>query len=160
MRVGEVLDAAGFAELAAEGVPYVGMLDVEVVHFRTGDVLVRLPYRELLLRPGGTICGPAIMALADIALYGLALSHVGRVPLAVTTDLSVHFLAKPHPGHLLGRARTLKAGKRLIVGECAVEAEPDAQPVAHVVGTYSVPPAPMGQSAPDERDGLNPLGRR
>lgn len=141
MRVGEALDAAGFAELAAEGVPYVGMLDVEVVHFRAGDVLVRLPYRELLLRPGGTICGPAIMALADIALYGLALSHVGRVPLAVTTDLTVHFLAKPHPGHLLGRARTLKAGKRLIVGECAVEAEPDAQPVAHVVGTYSVPPA-------------------
>ncbi|NBB71538.1 MAG: hotdog fold thioesterase [Alphaproteobacteria bacterium] len=141
MRIGEALDAAGFAELAAEGVPYVGMLDVEVVHFREGEVLVRLPYRELLLRPGGTICGPAIMALADIALYGVALSHVGRVPLAVTTDLTVHFLAKPHPGALLGRARTLKAGKRLIIGECEVTAQPDAQPVAHVVGTYSVPPA-------------------
>jgi uncharacterized protein (TIGR00369 family) len=142
MRIGEALDEAGFAELAAEGVPYVGMLGVEVVHFREGDVLVRLPYRELLLRPGGTICGPAIMALADIALYGVALSHVGKVPLAVTTDLTVHFLAKPHPGDLLGYARTLKAGKRLIVGECEVRAEPDDQHVAHVVGTYSVPPAP------------------
>jgi acyl-coenzyme A thioesterase PaaI-like protein len=82
------------------------------------------------------------MALADIALYGIALSHVGRVPLAVTTDLTVHFLARPHPGALIGRARTLKAGRRLIVGECEVAAEVDGQRVAHVVGTYSVPPSP------------------
>ena len=141
MRTGERLDAASFQALAAEGVPYVGLLDVADEHFAEGAVTVRLPYRELLLRPGGTICGPAIMALADIALYGIALSHVGRVPLAVTTDLTVHFLAKPHPGDLLGHARTLKAGKRLIVGECEVVAAVDGQRVAHVVGTYSVPPS-------------------
>lgn len=140
MRIGEALDAVSFAALASEGVPYVGLLDVTVEHFREGDVAVRLPYRDLLLRPGGTICGPAIMALADIALYGIALSHVGRVPLAVTTDLTVHFLAKPHQGDLIGHARTLKAGKRLIVGECAIKAAHDDQLVAHVVGTYSVPP--------------------
>lgn len=138
--MGDTLDAAGFEALAAEGVPYVGLLDVKVERFAVGDVVVRLPYRDLLLRPGGTICGPAIMALADIALYGIALSHVGKVPLAVTTDLTVHFLAKPHPGDLLGHARTLKAGKRLIVGECEVRAAVDDQRVAHVVGTYSVPP--------------------
>ena len=142
MTVGERLDAATFQALAAEGVPYVGLLDVRVEHFAEGAVTVRLPYRELLLRPGGTICGPAIMALADIALYGLALSHVGRVPLAVTTDLTVHFLAKPHASDLLGRARTLKVGKRLIVGECDVVAAAEDQRVAHVVGTYSVPPTP------------------
>ncbi len=142
--LGEPLDRESFAALASEGVPYVGLLDVHVVHFREGDVAVRLPYRELLLRPGGTICGPAIMALADIALYGIALSHVGRVPLAVTTDLTVHFLAKPHPGDLVGYARTLKAGKRLIVGECEVRAAVDDQRVAHVVGTYSVPPVQSG----------------
>ncbi len=141
MGAHEPLTAESFAELASEGVPYVGMLDVDVVHFREGDVAVRLPYRELLLRPGGTICGPAIMGVADIALYGLALSHVGRVPLAVTTDLTIHFLAKPHPGDLIAYARTLKAGKRLIVGECEVRAAVDEQRVAHVVGTYSVPPA-------------------
>ena len=144
MRIGEELNAETFAVLASEGVPYVGLLDVRVEHFRKGDVAVRLPYRDLLLRPGGTICGPAIMALSDIALYGVALSHVGRVPLAVTTDLTVHFLAKPHPGDLVGHARTLKAGKRLIVGECEVRAAVDDQRVAHVVGTYSVPPAQSG----------------
>ena len=58
---------------------------------------MRLPYRELLLRPGGTICGPAMMALADITLYGVVLSLIGRVELAVTTDLNIHFLAKPRP---------------------------------------------------------------
>jgi len=152
LRIGEALDAAAFAELASEGVPYVGLLDVRVEHFREGHVAVRLPYRELLLRPGGTICGPAIMALADIALYGIALSHVGRVPLAVTTDLTVHFLAKPHPGDLIGRARTLKAGRRLIIGECDVRAVVDDQLVAHVVGTYSVPPSvPPGAATASTR---------
>ncbi|MEO1089830.1 MAG: PaaI family thioesterase [Pseudomonadota bacterium] len=142
MSIGEPLDATTFQDLAAEGVPYVGLLDVQVEWFREGDVAVRLPYRDLLLRPGGTICGPAIMALADIALYGIVLSHVGRVPLAVTTDLNVHFLAKPHQGDLRGHARTLKVGKRLIVGECKVTAVVDDQLVANVVGTYSVPPPP------------------
>ena len=63
------ITAEEFRELAWQGVPYVGQLGCEILRFAAGDVVVRLPYSELLQRPGGTICGPALMALADITLY-------------------------------------------------------------------------------------------
>ena len=99
------LTATEFEALATAGVPYVGQLGVRVEAWAPGAVAVRLPYRADLLRPGGTICGPAVMALADITLYGVVLSLIGRVELAVTTDLNIHFLAKPHPGDLVARGR-------------------------------------------------------
>ena len=78
------------------------------------------PPAELLLRPGGTVCGPALMALADITLYGVVLSLIGRVELAVTTDLNIHFLAKPRPGDLVARGRILRLGRVLAVGEVTI----------------------------------------
>ena len=89
------ITAAAFQELAWQGVPFVAQLGWRIERFAAGDIAVRLPYSELLLRPGGTICGPALMALADVTLYGLVLSMIGRVELAVTTNLNVHFLSRP-----------------------------------------------------------------
>ena len=128
-----------FEALAAEGVPYVGQLGCRVERFAWGAVDVRLPYRDLLLRPGGTVCGPAMMALADITLYGVVLSMIGPVELAVTTDLNVHFLRKPAPGDLLARGRILKLGTRLAVGEVEILPHGKDESVAHVVGTYAIP---------------------
>jgi uncharacterized protein (TIGR00369 family) len=128
-----------FEALAAHGVPFVGQLDCRVLRFEWGSVDVRLPYRDLLLRPGGTVCGPAMMALADITLYGVVLSMIGPVELAVTTDLTVHFLRKPARGDLLARGRILKLGTRLAVGEVEILSAGHDESVAHVVGTYAIP---------------------
>ncbi len=49
-------------------------------------------------------------------MYAAVMSAVGRVPLAVTTDATVHFLRKPRAGALVTRAKLLKVGKRLVVG--------------------------------------------
>lgn len=135
------LTAAEFQELATQGVPYVGQLGCVVERFEPGLVEVRLPYAEALLRPGGTVCGPAMMALADITLYGVVLSLIGRVELAVTTDLNVHFLAKARPGDLVGRGRILRLGRVLAVGEVTIAGVGGGEPVAHAVGTYAMPPA-------------------
>src|SRR5918998_1095925 len=91
-----------FQAFATEGVPFIGMLGCRVERFEPGAVTVRLPWAPALARPGGTISGPAMMALADIVLYGVVLSRIGRVELAVTTDLTIHFLRRPQPGDLLG----------------------------------------------------------
>jgi acyl-coenzyme A thioesterase PaaI-like protein len=91
------ITAEEFQELAWQGVPFVRQLGWRLERFAAGDVAVRLPYSELLLRPGGTICGPALMALADVTLYGLVLSMIGSVEGAVTTNLSVHFLHRRRP---------------------------------------------------------------
>ncbi|MDJ1156903.1 PaaI family thioesterase [Chelatococcus sp. SYSU_G07232] len=101
---------------------------------------VRCAYHERHLRPGGTISGPTIMALADLALYVAILSSIGPVALAVTTNLSLNFLRKPAQRALLAECRLLKLGKRLAVGEVAIRSEGENELVAHATGTYSIPP--------------------
>jgi uncharacterized protein (TIGR00369 family) len=115
-----------------------------------GTCRLRLHYHPRHLRPGGTLSGPSMMALADLALYVAVLSVVGKVELAVTTNLSINFLSKPEKADLIAECRILKAGKRLCVGEVSLFSENTSDLtaqdlvahdlVAHVTGTYSVPP--------------------
>ena len=135
------ITAEEFQELAWQGVPFVRQLGWRLERFAPGDVAVRLPYSELLLRPGGTICGPALMALADVTLYGVVLSMIGRIEGAVTTNLSVHFLSRPAPADVLAEGRILRMGRSLAVGEVIMHTSGDPRPVCHVTGTYALPPA-------------------
>ncbi|KPF72718.1 phenylacetic acid degradation protein [Bosea sp. AAP35] len=100
---------------------------------------MRCDYHEKHLRPGGTISGPTMMALADVALYAAILGQIGPVALAVTTSLNFNFLRKPGPTALIGDAKLLKLGKRLAVGEVALFSQGESEMVAHATGTYSIP---------------------
>ena len=134
------MSAAELADMARENVPLVGTLAMQVESVLPGSVIIRVPYRDEFIRPGGTISGPVLMAVADFALYGVVLSLIGRVDLAVTTNLSINFLRRPPPGDVLAKARILKMGKRLAVGEVLLHGGDEEDLVAHVTGTYSIPP--------------------
>lgn len=129
-----------FEELAREHVPYVGTLGPRVTRLDAGEVEVRLPFHDDFLRPGGTVSGPVLMGLADLAMYAMVLSLVGRVELAVTTNLTCNFLRRPQPAAVIAKGRILKLGKRLAVGEVALYSDGDSEMVAHVTATYSIPP--------------------
>ena len=104
--------------------------------------IVRHPIGFDELRPGGTVSGPVLMALADVALYVAILGEIGLVPHAVTTNLSINFLRKPASDKdIIGKCTLLKVGKSLAIGDVAIYSEGDKDPVAHVVGTYSIPPS-------------------
>lgn len=105
-----------------------------------GGCRVRRPFHKRALRPGGTVSGPVIMALADFTMYVAVLSAIGWLPLAVTTNLNINFLKKPAARDLIAEARLLKLGKRLVVGEVAIRSAGEAELVAHVTSTYSIPP--------------------
>ena len=100
---------------------------------------MRCDYHERHLRPGGTISGPTMMALADLALYVAILAQIGPVPLAVTTSLNYNFLRKPAPTALIAECRLLKLGRRLAVGEVTMRSQGETEPVCHATGTYSIP---------------------
>jgi len=104
-----------------------------------GGARVRQGYQARFIRPGGTISGPTMMALADFAMYVGLLASIGPVPLAVTTNLSINFLRKPTARDLIAECRLLKLGKRLAVGEVTIRSEGMDEPVAHVTSTYSIP---------------------
>jgi len=105
-----------------------------------GGVVLAHPVGEPELRPGGTVSGPVMMTLADVALYVAILAQIGIVPLAVTTNLSINFLRKPRADRrVVARCRLLKLGKSLAVGEVWIFSEGEDEPVAHATGTYSIP---------------------
>ena len=115
--------------------------DFKVEAVDRGSCRIRYQVSEMDLRPGGTISGPTMMALADHALYVAILGTIGIVPLAVTTSFNINFLRKPQAGcDLVGECRLVKVGRVLIVGDVMVYSAGEEQPVAHATGTYSVPP--------------------
>ncbi|MDH5205247.1 MAG: PaaI family thioesterase [Hylemonella sp.] len=92
------------------------------------------------LRPGGTVSGPVLMTVADLALYVAILGEIGIVPLAVTTSLNINFMRKPSAERdIIGVCKMMKMGRTLAVGEVSLYSEGLAEPVAHVVGTYAIP---------------------
>src|ERR1700757_2233061 len=102
--------------------------------------LLRQRYNDRMLRPGGTVSGPTLMALADFAMYVVLLSAIGPVGLAVTTNLNINFLRRGPPGRdVMAQARLLKLGKRLAVGEVSLMSAGSPEPIAHVTATYSIP---------------------
>ncbi|MGA8323900.1 MAG: PaaI family thioesterase [Xanthobacteraceae bacterium] len=115
--------------------------DYEIEEMWHGGCRVRRRHHERSLRPGGTVSGPVMMALADFTMYLAVLSAIGWVPLAVTTNLSINFLKKPGARDLLAEAQLFKLGKRLAVGEVALRSDDDDDLVAHVTSTYSIPAA-------------------
>jgi uncharacterized protein (TIGR00369 family) len=104
-----------------------------------GGARVRQAWREAHIRPGGTISGPTMMALADFAMYVAVLAAIGPVGLAVTTSLNINFLRKPGRADLLAEAKLMKLGKRLAVGEVTLTSAGSEDILAHVTATYSIP---------------------
>ena len=116
--------------------PQSGLVIEQVAH---SGARVRQSYNAQFVRPGGTISGPTMMALADFTMYVAVLATIGPVPLAVTTNLNINFLRKPAARDLIADCRLLKVGKRLAVGEVTVLSDGQDEAVAHVTATYSIP---------------------
>lgn len=131
-----------FDALVAAELPFAAAFGFRLERLGRGTARCRAVYRPDWLRPGGTVAGPVLMGLADFCLYAAVLSEIGPVGLAVTTSLTTNFLRRPLPGDVVAEARLLKGGRRLVYGEVSLFSDGDPAAVAHVTGTYSVPPAP------------------
>ncbi|WP_428428261.1 PaaI family thioesterase [Pararhizobium sp.] len=112
----------------------------EVIATGPGFATMRLDPQQKHLRPGGTVSGPTLFALADVTAYITLLAHIGPVALAVTTNLNINFLRKPQLGPLQCTCRILKLGKRLAVLDAAISELNSDELVAHATATYSIPP--------------------
>lgn len=127
-----------FTQLIDAQLPWAVDAGIEIRDIKYGEVSLVLPYHERSTRPGGTISGPHMMLLADACMYAVVLSMIGKVELAVTTNLNINFLRKPSETDLIAEGKIIKLGKRLAVLEVSIFSKDDI--VAHVTGTYSIPP--------------------
>ena len=101
---------------------------------------IRLRVTAEISRPGGTVAGPALMAMADAAAFLAILAQIGPVVLAVTTSLHIDFLRKPELVDLVAEGRLLKLGKQLAVVDVGLRSDGRDELVAKAQVTYSIPP--------------------
>lgn len=140
------LSAADITDLIRQGVPLAGETGFFVERIdESGRTWCRQPYRANQLRPGGTLSGPSMMALADAAMYAAVLHRLGRVEMALTQTFHINFLSRPAPRDLLAAVEIVKMGRRSAVLEARLYSDSDGVPgadslVAHATGTYSLPP--------------------
>ena len=135
------LEKAGIDDIVAFLASDFPQMPVDVLRVGDSSARVRHIVTDADLRPGGTVSGPTMMGLADVALYIAILGEIGIVPLAVTTNLNVSFLRKPEGGkNLIAECKLLKLGRTLAVGEVYIYSEgQEEKAVCHVVGTYAIP---------------------
>ena len=129
-----------FNRLSEAQLPLAHQLGFRAETTSNGAATARMPFDETTLRPGGTISGPAMMGLADFTMYAALMGAIGPVELAVTTNLNINFLRRPGQTDVVADCRVLKLGKRLAVLEVTLFSEGEDEPIAHVTGTYSIPP--------------------
>lgn len=135
-----LMDAQALNAFLAADFPQVAD-SVSVQAVAPDRLVARLRVDGRHLRPGGTVGGPSIFALADVAIYCAILSRIGPVALAVTTNASIDFMRKPVAGRdLLAECRILKLGRSLAVAEALVFSDGGADPVARCSMTYAIPP--------------------
>ncbi|KPQ08592.1 MAG: hypothetical protein HLUCCA12_01895 [Rhodobacteraceae bacterium HLUCCA12] len=134
------LDEAALNAFMAEVFPQVAA-DFRIERVAPMEADVRLMVDDRHLRPGGTVSGPSMFALADLAMYAVTLAMIGREALTVTTNCSIDFMRKPAPERdMIARARLLKLGRVLAVGDVLLFSDGSDAPVARASLTYSIPP--------------------
>lgn len=134
------LTAFEVQSLIRAGLPMAEDIDLRIDRLDDAGVLARVPFQAKLVRPGGTLSGPTIMALGDAAMYAVVLGRLGRVEMAVTSNLNINFLVKPKPVDLLAEARILRLSRRQAVCEVSLYSTGNEEElVAHVTGTYALP---------------------
>lgn len=135
------LSVAEFDEIIRAELPWAHEMGMRTDTIGSGTARLRLPFKTSMVRPGGVIAGPMIMALADACMFAVAMSRIGKIKLAVTTSFNINFLHRASPSDLIAEGRILKLGRRLAVMDVTVHSDGHDEPVAHATGTYSIPPA-------------------
>lgn len=134
------LNAQEIEDSIKEWVPMASDIGLKVEEVRQGYARIRIPFQDKHLRPGGTISGPVMMTAGDTAMYVAILGSLGEMAMAVTSNLNINFLKRPDQLDLIAEANIIKLGKRIAFCEVGIRCEGSEELVAHVTGSYSLPP--------------------
>jgi uncharacterized protein (TIGR00369 family) len=122
-----------------EKVPMAINLGIRAEAIARGNARLRMPFAPVLTRPVDVVCGPALMTLADVALWASVLSAVGPIEMVVTTTMTVNFLRKAERCDVVAEASLLKLGRRLAVGAVELIDAGTDEIVCHATGSYAIP---------------------
>lgn len=136
----QVVTAEQIEALIHEGLPAARETGLTVERVEGINAWVRQPFLANQIRPGGTISGPTMMALADASMYAVILANLDGEQMAVTQDLHIRFLRRPQQQDLLAHSKIVQKGRRSVIMETFIYSSGDVEkPVAWVTGSYAVP---------------------
>ncbi|MFH5926803.1 PaaI family thioesterase [Roseomonas xinghualingensis] len=123
------------------GVPLAAALGIEVLRAAPDTALLRLPPSALSLRPGETASGPALMTLADVAIWVPLLVATGGADDTRTAQLQISFLRPAGNDGVLAEVRIVRQGRSSLYAEVWMRAEGQEKPCAHATSTWLRAPA-------------------
>ncbi len=118
------------------GVPLAAAWGARVLSATAEEARLELPYNGALLRPGNTVSGPAIMGLADMAMWAVLLAGSAGRDESLTANMHVNFLRPCGPGPITATARLVKGHGRSIFGEILVRAAGSEDVAVHVTTSW------------------------
>jgi uncharacterized protein (TIGR00369 family) len=128
-----------FNQILIEKVPMAAEMGIRADQIRKGSARLVMPFSPRITRPIDVVCGPALMTLADVALFGAVLSGIGPVEMTVTSNLNITFLRKAERCGIIAEASLLKLGRRLAMGAVELMSADSDELVAHATATYAIP---------------------
>lgn len=99
---------------------------------------LRVPFSDRLVRVGGTICGQALMALADTAMVIAVSAASGGFRPMTTVGQTISFMRPIANADVIAEAKVLRLGKTLAFGEIDLRAGDRDDLAAHVTTTYAI----------------------
>ena len=134
------LQAQEVQSLIRAWIPMAEEIDLRVETIEEGFSRIRIPFDDKNKRPGGSVSGPVLMAAGDTAMYAAILGSMGKVAMAVTSNLNINFMQRPGEVDIIAEGKILKLGKRIAYCEVDIFTSESKELVAHVTGSYALPP--------------------
>ncbi len=131
------MDLAAINSFLAQHFPITDRYGFEIEAADPAQTRMRMRSDASMLRAGGSLAGPALMALADGAVYVAILAATGQVK-ATTANLNINFLRPAPPGDLIALVTLLKTGRRLVVGQVVIHHAEAGVPLAQATVTYAL----------------------
>jgi len=116
--------------------PWIQDLDIGFDMLADGQAILRVPVSTKLNREGGTICGQAIMSVADTAMVFAISSALDSFAPMTTVSQSSSFLRPAADKDLIAHASVKKLGRTIVYGEINVYTDSPDKSVAHITSTY------------------------
>lgn len=117
--------------------PFAELMDMRVSDPDDGTSAVVMPINPKHLQQAGRVQGGIVVALADYAMFRAIRPLLKPGESTTTIELKINFLAAAEKGELIGTAKIISPGRRLMVGEMEVK-DQDGKLIAQGLGTYIV----------------------
>jgi uncharacterized protein (TIGR00369 family) len=130
---------------AVESTPYYQLLQISLDQIDEGFARFRMPFRKELTQAYGVVHGGAIATLADTAVAFAMMTMIQPGEKVTTVEFKINFLAPVTEDEMIGEARIINRGKRLVLADMEVK-RGDGKLIAKGLATYIILSPPEGET--------------